>query len=186
MSRFVDRGAKTAGWVGLGMAATIWVSFLLVIPIEAVYWYSTLPAGLLIGYYANARSERAGGPWLRLASNAVYAGLVTGVTFAVLFLLTKALFFNLDEGYRDASMGGPLACQKGADCAYQRYAASEQGPAMAAAGITDTATFSAFYWNQQLTVSGMQLGFSVGGALFAGLMFGAVNRRRPEGSVPAA
>ena len=36
MSRFVDRGAITAAWVGLGMAVTIVVSFLLVIPIEPV------------------------------------------------------------------------------------------------------------------------------------------------------
>ena len=34
MSRFVDRGAIVAAWVGLGMAVTIGVSFLLVIPIE--------------------------------------------------------------------------------------------------------------------------------------------------------
>ena len=66
MRRFVDRGAITAAWVGLGMAVTIGVSFLLVIPIEPVYWIFALPAGLLIGYYANARSERAGGPWKRL------------------------------------------------------------------------------------------------------------------------
>ena len=65
MRRFVDRGAITAAWVGLGMAVTIGVSFLLVIPIEPVYWIFALPAGLLIGYYANARSDRRAGPWGR-------------------------------------------------------------------------------------------------------------------------
>ena len=37
MSRFFDRGAITAAWVGVGMAVTIGMSFLLVIPIEAIY-----------------------------------------------------------------------------------------------------------------------------------------------------
>src|SRR4029079_13204011 len=37
--RVVDRGAITAAWVGVGMAVTIGVSFLLVIPIEPIYWY---------------------------------------------------------------------------------------------------------------------------------------------------
>lgn len=52
----VDHGAIVAAWVGLGMAVTIGVSFLLVIPIEPIYWLLTPLAGLLIGYYANQRS----------------------------------------------------------------------------------------------------------------------------------
>ena len=66
VSRFVDRGAITAAWVGVGMAVTIGVSFLLVIPIEFLVTPFALFAGLLIGYYANARSNRAGGPWPRI------------------------------------------------------------------------------------------------------------------------
>jgi len=61
MSRLVDRGAITAAFVGIGMAVTIGVSFLLVIPIEFLVTPFALFAGLLIGYYANARSNRAGG-----------------------------------------------------------------------------------------------------------------------------
>ena len=74
MSRFVDRGAITASWVGVGMAVTIGVSFLLVIPIEFLVTPFALFAGLLIGYYANARSNRAGGPWGRILANALLAG----------------------------------------------------------------------------------------------------------------
>ena len=99
MSRFVDRGAITAGWVGIGMAVTIAMSFLLIIPIEPIYWYLALPAGLLIGYYANARSERAGGPWRRIIANSLYAGLVTGLTYAAFLLVIKAIFFFADSGY---------------------------------------------------------------------------------------
>ncbi len=185
MNRFVDRGAITAAWVGLGMAVTIGVSFLLVIPIEPVYWYLALPAGLLIGYYANARSLRAGGPWGRTLANALFAGIVTGVTYAILLLAVKALFFSVDGGYRDASAGGPLVCTTGADCVYERYLAADQGPAFEAAGITDVATFSAFYWSQQLSNAGLTLLLSTGGALGGGVMFGFANRRKPE-DAPAA
>ena len=45
MSRFVDRGAITAAYVGIGMAVTIAISFLLIIPIEPVIWLLALPAG---------------------------------------------------------------------------------------------------------------------------------------------
>ncbi len=185
MRRFVDRGAITAAWVGLGMAVTIGVSFLLVIPIEPVYWIFALPAGLLIGYYANARSERAGGPWKRLIANAAWAGLITAITYAVLLLGVKAMFFNLDNGYRDGSSGGPLVCTTGPDCVYKRYIAANQGPALTAAGVTDVAGFTALYWREQATSAGTTFGLALGGALMGGLMFGAANRRRP-GEAPAA
>jgi hypothetical protein len=185
VSRFVDHGAVTAAWVGLGMAVTIAVSFLLVIPIEPVYWYLALPAGLLIGYYANARSMRAGGPWGRILANALFAGLVTGITYAVLLLAVKALFFNVDGGYRDTSAGGPLTCTAGAGCVYQRYLAAGQGPVFAANGITDVATFTTFYWSQQLSNAGLTFLLSVGGALGGGVIFGFANRRRPEDAATA-
>ena len=66
MSRFVDRGAITAAYVGIGMAVTIGVSFLLVIPIEPIYWLLAPLAGLMIGYYANQRSNRGRGAWRQI------------------------------------------------------------------------------------------------------------------------
>jgi hypothetical protein len=166
------------------MAVTIGVSFLLVIPIEPVYWFLALPAGLLIGYYANARSERAGGPWVRILANALFAGLVTGVTYAMLLLGVKGLFFSVDGGYRDAASGGPITCVTGADCVYRRYLAAGQGEEFAAAGITDVSTFSAFYWSQQLSSAGLTLVLSVGGALAGGWMFGVANRSKPRDPAP--
>jgi hypothetical protein len=180
VTRFVDRGAIFASWVGLGMAVTVVVSFVLVIPIEFLVGPCALLGGMLIGYYANARSERAGGPWRRVLANALLAGIVTGLTYAVLLLGVKAIFFNADNGYRDASAGGPLTCQTGADCVYQRYLAIGRGPGFEAAGITSVDEFTAFYWSEQLSTSGLMVGLSVGGALFGGLMYGAANRRRPE------
>jgi len=183
--RFVDRGAITAAWVGLGMAVTVVVSFVLVIPIEFLVGPSALLGGMLIGYYANARSERFGGPWRRIVANALFAGLVTGLTYAVLLLAVKAIFFNADNGYRDASANGPLICRTGADCVYKRYLAFGRRPAFEAAGITDVATFTSFYWGEQLSTSGLMIVLSLGGSLAGGLMYGAANRRRPEEPEPA-
>jgi hypothetical protein len=66
VTRWVDRGAIYAGWIGAAMGATIAVSFLLVIPIEPILWLLALPAGLVIGCYANARSDRQARPWSRI------------------------------------------------------------------------------------------------------------------------
>lgn len=180
MSRFVDRGAITAAWVGLGMAVTILVSFQLVIPIEFLIVPFSLFGGMLIGYYANARSDRRGGPWGRVILNALFAGLVTGLTLAVLYLGVKALFFTADSGYRDASSGGSLTCTRGADCVYQRYLAIGRGPAFAAQGITDVESFTQFWISDQLSTAGTFLALSLGGSLLGGVMYGATNRRKPE------
>jgi hypothetical protein len=137
--------------------------------------------GMLIGYYANARSERFGGPWGRVLLNALLAGLVTGLTYAVLLVGVKAIFFNADGGYRDASAGGPITCQAGADCVYQRYlAVPGRKEAFEAAGITNVDQFTKLYWSEQLSTSGLMVGLSLAGSLAGGLMYGAANRRRPE------
>jgi hypothetical protein len=180
VTRFVDRGAIVAAWVGVGMAVTIGVSFLLVIPIEFLVVPTALFGGMMIGYYANARADRRGGPWGRVIANALFAGIVTGLTLALLYLGVKALFFTADNGYRDASSGGPLACETGADCVYQRYLAIGRGPAFEEAGITDVESFTRFYWGEQLSTAGTFLALSVGGSLIGGLMYGATNRRRPD------
>jgi hypothetical protein len=179
VTRFVDRGAVVAGWVGVGMAATIVVSFLLVIPLgEAAVGLLALPAGLLIGYYANQRSEERAPPWSRALANAVLAGVMTGAAFAALFLGTKALFFAADDGYRDAGAGGRIACRQGADCVYRRYLADGRGPALEAAGVTDVASFSEFYWAEQRSTAVALVGLTLVGAVGGGLAYGATNRRR--------
>ncbi len=169
---FLNRGAIVAGYVGIGMAATIAVSFLLVIPIEPIYWLLTPFAGLLIGYYADQRSFVGRGEWRRTLVGAVYAGLVTGVTLALLLLMVKALFFSADNGYRDGSLGSPLPCAGGADCVYARYLADGRGPQLEAAGVTDVASFSGFYWQQQLRSSGILLGLTVITGALGGAVYG--------------
>jgi len=182
VTRIVDRGAITAAYVGIGMAVTIGISFLLVIPIEPVYWYLTVPAGLLIGYYANQRSDRGTGPWRRIVANAAFAGAVTAVTTALLLLGVKALFFAADDGYRDPGLGGriviekddgrPVACAQGAQCVYLRYIDEGRGPDLDAAGVSGPAPFAGFYWNQQLATAALLLALSTGSGIGGGMLFG--------------
>jgi hypothetical protein len=179
MTRVVDRGAIVAAYVGIGMAATIGISFLLVIPIEPIYWLLTIPSGLLIAYYANQRSDRRQGPWSRIIANGLYAAAITAVSLAILLLGVKALFFFADDGYRDAGQGGSLSCQTGADCVMARYVAAGRGPELAAAGVTDAASFTAFYWNQQFTTAGILFGLGLASGLVGSLMYGATRPKSP-------
>ena len=172
MTRLVDRGAIVAAYVGIGMPVTIAISFLLVIPIEPIYWLLAVPAGLLIGYYANQRSDRRSGPWSRIVGNAAYAGLVTGVTMAALLLAVKALFFFADNGYRPTELGGSLTCSGGADCVYERYRAGSSAE-LAAAGISDAGSFTTFYWGQQLSSAGTVLVLTLLGGVGGGALYGA-------------
>jgi hypothetical protein len=173
----VDRAALPAAFVGIGMAVTIGISFLLVIPIEPIYWVLSVPAGLLIGYYANTRAARGRGEWLPILGNGLVSGLATGLTLAALLLAVKGLFFFADDGYRDADAGGRISCSSGADCVYQRYALA-QGDELRAHGVTDAASFQAFYWSQQWQTAGsLVLAASAFGVLGA-LMYGASRPKR--------
>jgi hypothetical protein len=182
VTRVVDRGAITAAYVGIGMAVTVGVSFLLVIPIEPIYWYLLLPAGLLIGYYANQRSDRRFGPWRRIVANALFAGLATGLAAALLLLAVKALFFAADNGFRDPAQGGSLNCQAGADCVYRRYLESGRGADLAAAGVTDADSFARLYWNQQLQTAEVLFLLATAGGLGGGLLYGVFRPKASDSS----
>ena len=177
MSRIFDRGAITAAFVGVGVAVTMAMSFLLIIPIEPAYLLLSIPAGLVIGYYANARSKRIRGQWRRIVPNALLAGVVTGASIALLLVGTKALFFFADNGYPDFNrtqngVAVGQTCLTGADCVYRRYLA--QDPAqLTASGVTDAASFSVAYWNAQWSSARLLLGGTTIAALFGGALFGA-------------
>ena len=176
MSRVIDRGAITAAFIGIGVAVTMAMSFLLIIPIEPAYLLLSVPAGLVIGYYANARSKRVRGEWRRIAPNALLAGLVTGVSLAALLLATTALFYYADNGYPDynrvvdgAAVGE--TCATGADCVYRRYLAADSDQ-LAASGVTDATSFSSLYWSAQLSSARLLLTGTTISALIGGLLFG--------------
>jgi hypothetical protein len=183
VTRVVDHGAIVAAYVGIGMAATIGISFLLVIPIEPIYWLLSIPAGLLIGYYANQRSDRRNGPWSRIIANGLFAAAATAVTLALLLLVVKALFFFADDGFRDSRQGGSLSCQTGADCVMKRYVDAGRGPELAAAGITDPATFTAFYWSQQFSTAGILFVLCLGSGFVGSVLYGVT---RPSDAATAA
>lgn len=191
MTRVVDRGAIVAACVGIGMAVTIALSFLLVIPIEPIYWFLALPVGLLIGYYADQRSDRRAGPWRRIVGNAAFAGAVTGVTLALLLLGVKALFFYADDGYRDPGLGGrividrgdgrPVACNPGAECVHRRYIDAGRGPDLEVAGVRDATSFTSFYWSQQLQTAALLLAIATAGGIGGGVLYG-IFRPKAAGS----
>jgi hypothetical protein len=170
--RIADRGAVAAAYVGIGMAVTIVASFTLIIPIEGLIWLFALPAGLLIGYYANQRSNRRAGPGRRILTNGLFAGAVTGLSLVALLLVLKVLFFYADDGYRDPGLGGSLTCSTGADCVYRRYLDDGRGAALTAAGVTDAASFTSFYWGQQLNNGTIVLGLTVLGSLGGATLYG--------------
>jgi hypothetical protein len=185
VSRLIDRGALTAAYVGIGMAITTGLSFLLIIPIEPIYWALAIPAGLLIGWYSGVRSGRARGEWRRIISNAVFAGLATGLTLAIFLLAVKALFFFADDGYRDPGLGGRITCTGGADCVYRRYLERE-GTALQAIGVTDASSFSTYYWAQQVATAELLIVVPTLFALAGGVVYGLTRPRKPSGVAAVA
>ena len=192
MSRFVDRGAITAAYVGIGMAMTIVISFLLIMPIEWIIWILALPAGLLIGYYADQRSNRRAGPWGRILVNGLFAGFVTGLSLAALLLVVKAIFFYADSGFPDFNRadenGGPIPpyCTTGADCVYQRYVKAGRGADLAAAGVTDAATFTGLYWREQTGTAGTLILLTTLGGLAGAAVYGVVRPKPVAAGVESA
>lgn len=177
MTRFVDRGAIVAGWVGVGMAAVIVVSFLLVIPIEPVAWILAPFAGLIIGYYANSRADRRAGPWSRILANGAWSGLITGLSMAILIIGIKAIFFLADDGYRGDTLGGRLDCTPGPDCVYARYLAADTNGSLQANGVIDLSSFEAAYWRQALTIDGVLVGVTFAGGVVGAALYGAARPR---------
>lgn len=189
MSRLVDRGAIFAGWVGIGMAAVIVLSFELVIPLQAVVFLCAPLAGLLIGYYANSRSEigpRAGDAplrWPRMLGNALYAGLVTGLSLAILYGAVRLLFFYADQGYQPNGQGGAATCRAGADCVFQRYLADPSSAAeLRNAGVTDAAQFETYFLRQQWDGALTLVLWTTLPALAGGAMYAASRPRRGPGA----
>ena len=107
----------------------------------------------------------------------------TLAAWAVLLLGVKVLFFYADNGYPDFNRvdgnGNPIPpyCESGANCVYSRYLADGRGDALAAQGVTDDASFTAFYWNQQLATAGLLVMLTTGAGLGGALLFGLARPR---------
>ncbi len=162
--RVLDRGAIYAALVGLGMAVTIAISFELVVAIQALVFISAPFAGLTIGWYANHKSMRWRPRW-RLFSNAAFAGAVTGISLALMYVALRLLFIYADSGYRPETMGGQLDCATGPECTYARFLDDGNEQDLIEEGITDADSFTAAVWRWQGETVLMLTLFTFGAAL---------------------
>ena len=162
------------------MAVVVAMGFELIIAVQSLVFVFAPIGGLLIGFYANARSERRR-PWRRVVANALYAGLFTAISLAILYAGLRLVFVYADSGYRDGTQGGPLVCTPGPECTYQRYVASGRGPELAAAGVTDAATFEQSVLQEQLNGALTIVALVTGGAIVGGLLYGAGASRQRGG-----
>ena len=142
----LDRGAIFAAMVGLGMAVTIAISFGLVIAIQPLVFISAPLAGVTIGWYANHKAFRWRPRW-RLFANAAFAGAVTGLSLALIYVGLRLLFIYADSGYRPEPMGGQFECSNGPACTYVRLIEDpENAQALIDEDITDVDAYTAFVW----------------------------------------
>jgi hypothetical protein len=167
-----------AGLVGVGVAVVVVVGFELILAVQALVFLLALPVGLLIGWYAverertaSARVAAGSAPteagrigWGRALGSGLVAGLITGVSLAVLYVLIRLLFLYLDNGFR---AGGPAyVCTLGPECGYQR-ALDEPTlrAAMDEAGVHDAAGYAAYFLEGQALGGATLLVLVLGGAL---------------------
>jgi hypothetical protein len=144
------------------MAVTIAISFELIIAVQVLVFVAAPLAGLVIGFYANHKSARWRPRW-RLFVNAGFAGLVTGLSLALMYVGLRLLFVYADSGFRPEPMGGQLECDTGPACTYARLVEEGSGSDLASDGIVDAASFEAAVWRWQgATVLILTLGTLVG------------------------
>ncbi len=169
-----------AGYVGMGMAIVVVIAFALIIPVQTLVFAVVPLCGLVIGNYANNRSGRWR-PMRRVFANAAWAGFVTGLSIALMYMAIRLLFVFADTGQMpDGSMvtagvgsdGKPIPCVPGPDCTYHRYFAdpdlSEAGLDLVAQGIVDGDTFARAFVGQLVAGGTWVVVLTVAGALVAG------------------
>jgi hypothetical protein len=165
VSRVIDKGAIFGGYVGIGMALVLAIAFELIIPVQTLVFLLAPLMGVLIGVYANVRSERWR-PRARVMANAIYAALVTGVAVAVLYVLLRLVFIYGDTGAMPD--GTSLTCNTGPDCIYARYVTAGQADELAPLGITDGASLAAAAWRELLIFGGGLIVLTIAGGLIGG------------------
>ena len=165
MSRVVDRGAVFGGWVGLGMALVVAIAFELILAVQPIVFIAAPLMGVIIGVYANTRAERRRPRW-RVMTNAAWAGLVTGIGLALIYVLLRLVFLYGDSGALPT--GETLDCRTGPECTYLRYVESGQADDLAQVGVTDAASYEAAALREQLFGGLTLIGLTLGGALVGG------------------
>jgi len=174
------------------MALVLAIAFELIIPVQTLVFLLAPLMGVLIGVYANVRSERWR-PRGRVLLNAAYASLITGLAVAVLYIALRLVFIYGDTGAMPD--GSSLTCHTGPDCIYQRYVQADQADELAPLGITDGATLEAAAWRELLIFGAGLIVLTVAGGLVGGAIRSATKMpksaplpgaagRRPLGESP--
>ena len=182
MSRVIDKGAVFGGYVGIGMALVLAIAFELIIPVQTLVFVLAPLMGVLIGVYANVRSERWR-PRGRVFANALYASLVTGLAIAALYIVLRLVFIYGDTGAMPD--GTSLSCNTGPDCIYERYVVAGQAEELAPLGITDGASLAAAAWRELLIFGGGLIVLTVAGGLIGGAIRSA-SKLPTSAPLPAA
>lgn len=184
LARIVDPGAVFAGWVGLGMALVVAIAFELIVAVQSIVFMIAPLTGLLIGIYANVRAERRRPRW-RVMTNAAWAGVVTGVGLALIYVVLRLVFMYGDTGV--LATGESLDCRRGPECTYMRYVEVGRGDDLAQVGVVDARSYEAAALREQLfgalTLVGLTLAGSVGGGIGRAITGEPATRRDGE---PAA
>jgi hypothetical protein len=185
LNRLIDRGAVFAGWVGLGMALVVAIAFELIVAVQSIVFVAAPLIGLIIGIYANIRSERRRPRW-RVLANSAWAGIVTGVGLAVIYVVLRLVFLYGDTGVLIS--GEALECRTGPECTYMRYVEAGRADDLAQVGVTDAATYEAAALREQffggLTLIGLTMAGSMAGGVARSL--GAASSRPEDETEPAA
>jgi hypothetical protein len=175
------------------------VGFELILAVQAVVFLLALPVGLLIGWYAVERERRApaggvaaasaGGAaaqgrvgWGRALGSGLVAGLITGLSLAVLYVLIRLLFLYLDNGFRAG--GQPYVCALGPECGYQR-ALDEPSlrAALDEAGVHDAAGYTAYFLEGQALGGATLLVLVLGGTLAGAAAHRAASSRATPSTI---
>jgi hypothetical protein len=117
----------------------------------------------------------------RLFANAAWAGFVTGISIAIMYLAIRLLFLYADTGQMPdgsvvttgtAADGTPIACTPGPDCTYHRYLVdptlAEAGQDLVAQGITDGDSFARAFVGQLVAGGAWIVVLTMAGAAVAG------------------
>src|SRR4051794_13550789 len=165
MTRFIDKGAIFGGYVGIGMALVLAIAFELIIPVQTLVFVLAPLMGVLIGVYANVRSERWR-PRGRGLANAAYAAVVTGFAVAALYIVLRLVFIYGDTGALPD--GTSLPCHAGPECIFQRYIRVGELDEIAAVGLTSPAALEAAAWSELLIFGAGLVVLTVVGGLIGG------------------
>ena len=164
------------------MALVLAIAFELIIPVQTLVFLLAPLMGVLIGVYANVRSERWR-PRGRVMANAAVRGPRDRSRHRGPVRRAAARVHLWRHGRLPD--GTSLSCNTGPDCIYARYVAVGQAEELAPLGITDGASLAAAAWRELLIFGGGLIVLTVAGGLVGGAIRSA-SKLPSSAPLPAA